>query len=90
MKSVCIATLLALGLAGAAFADVTIKQTTTGKGMGMSGTTTGTTYIKGNKMRTDTVQGDKTLSMVFDIDARGVVLVDVPHHGRRDDDDETW
>ncbi len=27
---------------------------------------------------------------VFDIDGSGIVLVDVPHHGRRDDDDQTW
>jgi hypothetical protein len=35
-------------LVAPAFADVTIKSTMTGKGMGMSGTTTATTYIKGN------------------------------------------
>ena len=34
-----------------------VKATGTGKGMGMSGTMTATTYIKGNKMRTDTVIG---------------------------------
>ena len=46
-----------LAIATSSFADVTIKSTTTGKGLGMSGTMSGTTYIKGNRMRTDTVNG---------------------------------
>jgi hypothetical protein len=57
MKRTFVAIALAAGLASPAFADVTVKQTTTGKGLGMSGTTTGTVYIKGNKMRADTVAG---------------------------------
>ena len=52
------------------FADVTVKSTGTGKGMGMGGTMTTTTYIKGNKMRTDTVTGDTTRTMIFDVDAQ--------------------
>ena len=37
---------LALLLCAPAIADVTLKQTATGKGLGMSGTTTSITYIK--------------------------------------------
>ena len=53
-----------------AFADVTLKATGSGKGMGMSGSLTTTTYIKGNKMRTETVMGDTTRTMIFDVDAQ--------------------
>jgi hypothetical protein len=40
----------ALFIAFAAPADVTIQSTATGKGFGISGDTTSTTYIKGLKM----------------------------------------
>lgn len=76
MKRSLVACIIALGLAWPASADVTMKQTTTGKGMGMSGTTTSTTYIKGNKMRTDTVVGDRTQSMIFDLDAQKMYMFD--------------
>ena len=62
--------------AAAAFADVTIKSTTAGKGMGMSGTMNGTIYIKGNKMRTDTVNGDTTRSVIFDLDTQQMISFD--------------
>jgi hypothetical protein len=68
--------LLVLSLATPASADVTIKQSTSGKGLGMSGTTTGTTYIKGAKMRTDLVTGDTTRSTVFDLDAQKMYSFD--------------
>jgi hypothetical protein len=38
--------------------------------MGASGTMTTTTYIKGNKMRTETVIGDTTRVMIFDVDTQ--------------------
>ena len=60
MNATLAATIVVLGLASPTFADVTLKQTTTGKGMGMSSTMPGTTYIKGLKMRTETVLGDAT------------------------------
>jgi hypothetical protein len=66
--------LVAAGLAVPAYADVTLKQNATGKGLGMSGTTTSTTYIKGSKMRTDTVLGDKTQSIIFDLDAQKMYM----------------
>jgi hypothetical protein len=69
-------TLLIVGLSLPAFADVTIKQTTTGKGMGMSGKTPGTVQIKGNKMRADNVIGDKTQTTIFDLDAQKMYVFD--------------
>ena len=49
MKRALFTTVLALGLAVPAFADVTIKQTTGGKGLGMSGTTPGDDLHQGQQ-----------------------------------------
>lgn len=68
--------LVAIALASPAWADVTIKQTTSGKGLGMSGTMAGTTYIKGMKMRTDVVTGDTTRTTVFDLEAQKMYSFD--------------
>jgi hypothetical protein len=68
MKRLIFSALLVLGLAAPAIADVTVKATGSGKGMGMSAGMTTVTYIKGNKMRTDTVMGDTTRTMIFDVD----------------------
>lgn len=68
MTRVVLTALLVAGLAAPAAADVTIKQTTTGKGLGMSGSAASTTYIKGSKMRTDLVTGDTTRTTIFDLD----------------------
>jgi hypothetical protein len=76
MKRAILTAVLTLGLALPAFADVTLKQTTTGKGMGMSGATSGNTYIKGGKMRTDVVMGDKTVTTIFDVDAQKMYSFD--------------
>lgn len=59
-----------------AFADVTVKGNTTGKGMGMQANMATITYIKGNKMRTDTVNGDRTMTMIFDVDAQKLYSFD--------------
>ncbi len=59
-----------------AVADVTVKGSTTSKGMGQSGTMATTTYIKGNKMRTDTVTGDTTRTMIFDVDSQRMYSFD--------------
>ena len=67
---------LLVAAASTARADVTIKQTSTGKGMGMSGTMPGTTYLKGSKMRTDTVTGDTTRTMIFDLDSQKMYSFD--------------
>jgi hypothetical protein len=76
MTRVFFATVLAIGLAFPAYADVTIKQTTGGKGLGMSGNAAGTTYIKGNKMRADVVIGDRTQTSIFDVDGQKMYVFD--------------
>lgn len=76
MNRIFAATVLVLGLACPADADVTLKQTTSGKGMGFSGNAPAITYIKGNKMRSDVVMGDKTHSMIFDVDAQKLYVFD--------------
>ena len=68
--------LLSLAFALPAAADVTVTQSTSGKGMGFSGQTTGTTYIKGTKMRSDMVMGDKTQTTIFDVDAQKMYVFD--------------
>ena len=68
MKRAILSTGLALALAAPAFADVTIKQTTNGKGMGMSAAGTTVTYIKGMKMRSEVVTGDTTRTTIFDVE----------------------
>lgn len=68
MMRTTLAAIATLALAVPAWADVTVKQTTTGKGMGMSGTMPGTMYIKGMKMRTEVVMGDTTRVTIFDVE----------------------
>ncbi len=76
MTRLILVTIAALAFATPGFADVTLKSTSTGKGIGMSGTMVSTTYIKGNKMRTDTVMGDTTRTMIFDVDAQRLYSFD--------------
>lgn len=76
MKYKLLATVLSLGLTVTAHGDTTIKQTTNGKGLGISGNATGTTYIKGNKMRSEIVLGDKTQTTIFDLDAQKMYMFD--------------
>ena len=76
MSRLILVTIATLSLATPSFADVTIKSTTTGKGLGMSGTMPATVYIKGNKMRTDTVSGDTTRSVIFDLDTQKMISFD--------------
>ena len=77
MKRLILVALIALVAPVApAFADVTVKSTGSGKGMGMGGTMSTTTYIKGNKMRTETVMGDTTRIMIFDVDAQRLYSFD--------------
>jgi len=76
MKRPILVALFTVALAVPAFADVTIKSTGSGKAMGAGGPMTQTTYIKGNKMRTDSVTGDTTRSMIFDVDAQRLYSFD--------------
>ena len=68
--------LLALSLAVPAAADLTLKQTMTGKGMGINGQSSGTAYIKGNKMRSEMQVGDRTQIAIFDLDAQKMYSFD--------------
>jgi hypothetical protein len=68
MKHVVLAAIAALAIAAPARADLKLVENVTGKGLGMSGTMPSTTYIKGLKMRVDNVNGDKTTSMIFDVE----------------------
>ena len=77
MKRTFVALLLALAVAAPAFADVTVKMTTGGKAMGISGNATGTTYIKGSKMRSETVMGNKTQVTIFDLDAQKMYMFEL-------------
>jgi opacity protein-like surface antigen len=76
MKRLALAALVVVAASAPAFADVTIKSTVTGKGMGMSGTMATTTYIKGNKMRSDTVAGETTRTTIFDVDTQKMITFD--------------
>ena len=76
MKTTIVATLLITAWAAPASADVTLKQTTSGKGLGLSSQMEGTTYIKGNKMRSDVVHGDRTMTTIFDLDAQTMTMFD--------------
>ncbi len=76
MMRVLLGVVLSAAVALPAAADVTIKMTTGGKGMGMSTSSTGTTYIKGSKMRSDLQMGDKTQTTIFDLDAQKMYIFD--------------
>ena len=76
MSRAVLAIVLALGLAAPVGADVTIKQTTAGKGLGMSGSSATSQQIKGSKMRTDVVMGDTTRTSIFDLDTQKMYAFD--------------
>jgi len=67
MKHVMLAAIAALAVAVPARADLKVTENTTGKGLGLTGNISSTTYIKGLKMRVDTMRGDKVESMIFDV-----------------------
>ena len=77
MNRTMLAAFSAAAFALSAQADVTMKTSMTGKGFGISGSTSATTYIKGLKMRTDTVAGKKNLSTIFDVEAQKMYILDV-------------
>ena len=83
MKRFFVAMALALALAPSAYADVTLKMTTSGKGMGAAASSAGTTYIKGNRMRTDLQMGNRTQTTIFDLDAQKMYIFE---SGRKEAD----
>ena len=68
MKRILVAAGLAALLTAPLSADVTIKAMNSGKVMGMGGDMQTTTYVKGMKMRVDSVSGDTTRTSLFDVE----------------------
>jgi hypothetical protein len=86
MKRLMLAAALLVSVtAPAAHADLKLTQNVSGRGMGMSGNTVTTTYIKGLKMRTDSVSGDTTRTTIFDVDAQKMYVFD-----SKKKEAETW
>lgn len=83
MKRLILTLAVALAVASPAAADITLKMTTSGKGMGMAASSTGTTFIKGSKMRSDLVMGDRTQTTIFDLDAQKMYIFE---SGRKEAD----
>jgi hypothetical protein len=76
MKTALFAIGLTVLLVQPALADLTIKQTAGGKGLGLSGETTGTTYFKGLRMRSEVVLEGRTQTAIFDLDAQKMISFD--------------
>jgi hypothetical protein len=66
----------ALTLAVPVFGDVTIKQVTSGKGMGMAAAGATTTYIKGMKMRTEVEARGTVMTTIFDVENQKMYVFD--------------
>ena len=58
-----------------AHADVTLRATAEGKGLGMSGSTSNLTYIKGLKMRSESTSGRASNVTIFDVDAQKMYIL---------------
>jgi hypothetical protein len=76
MKRVLVLAGLLLATSSPLLADVTVKATASGKVMGMGGDLQTTTYVKGSKMRVDTVQGDKILTSIYDVENQKLYMFD--------------
>jgi hypothetical protein len=76
MKRLLLTAVLTVALVTPLGADLTLVQTGTGKGMGLSKDMNSTTYIKGARMRIDTPDGSTIKSMVFDVDAQKIYMFD--------------
>ncbi|MET0429872.1 MAG: hypothetical protein ABW026_15420 [Microvirga sp.] len=77
MRSTALPFVLACLVAAPAAADVTVTATTTGKAP-VVGDLAGsqTTRIKGNRMRIDSVQGDRSTALILDIDGQRMITID--------------
>jgi hypothetical protein len=76
MKKLILVSCAALVLALPMTADVTIKQSTSGKGMGIAGAGTSTTYIKGMKMRSDVESRGTVVTTIFDVENQKLYMFD--------------
>lgn len=65
-----------LVMASALSADVTIRQTTGGKGMGVTGAGQTTTYIKGMKMRSEAEIRGTVMTTIYDVENQKMYIVD--------------
>ena len=65
-----------LACSAPAYADVTIKQTVSGKGLAMPASAMSTTYIKGDRMRTDFVDGDRIRTTIYDVEGQKMYIFD--------------
>jgi hypothetical protein len=75
MRRSLLPAVLAVAVFAPAQADVTIKATATGKGLGMSGDTSNLTYIKGLKMRSEAVSSKMSAVTIFDVDAQKMYIL---------------
>ena len=77
MKSTCpfVLAFLCSALALPAFADVTLKQKTGGKGMGVPGAGESTQYVKGLKIRIDQSNDGKMTSTVMDASGKRMFML---------------
>jgi hypothetical protein len=75
-KRIILLTALAAALATPARADLKLIQNVSGKGLGMTAGSVTTTYIKGLKMRNDSVNGDTIRSMIFDVGNQKLYIFD--------------
>ena len=76
MKRAILGMGVTLVLASALSGDVTIKQTTSGKGMGVSAAGTTTTYIKGMKMRSEVEARGTVMTTIFDVENQKMYIFD--------------
>jgi hypothetical protein len=76
MKHVLLAGIVALAVAAPARADLKLTETIGGRGVGTSGNVTGTTYIKGLKMRSDVTSGDIVRTTIFDVANQKLYIFD--------------
>src|SRR5689334_11845654 len=56
--------------------DVTVKQTTGGKGMGVATSGSTTTYIKGMKMRSEADVRGTVMTTIFDVENQKMYILD--------------
>lgn len=76
MKRMLLTAVLTAALVTPLSADLTLVQTGSGKGMGFSSKMDTKTYIKGAKMRIDTIDGSTIKSTVFDVDEQKIYMFD--------------
>jgi hypothetical protein len=76
MKSAILVMGVTVALAVPMLGDVTIKQTTSGKGMGVSAAGKTTTYIKGMKMRSEAETLGTVMTTIFDVENQKMYMFD--------------